>query len=251
METIALGVTQSAYATAKAARAADRVPMVYYGKGVKNINFSVPYQDFRRTYAKTGKSTIITLVNEKGEKFPVLVHEVQYDPVTDLIRHVDMMAVDMAKPIQTKIPLKFVGVAPAVKDLGGVFVHSRDAVRVKCLPKDLVHEIEVDISSLVDFKASLTVKDIQVPQGIVILEALTINIATVSAPRDIEAEEAAMKAEDAALKATAAAKAAGEVVPGGPEILTAKKEEPTAEEGVPEAAAPAEAKAKEGKKEGK
>lgn len=250
METIPLEVTQSAYATAKAARAADRVPMVYYGKDVQNLNFSAPYQNFRRIYQKAGKSAIITLVNEEGKKFPVLVHEVQYDPVTDLFLHVDMMAVDMNKPLQTEIPLKFVGVSPAVKDLGGVFVHSRDAVRVKCLPKDLVHEIEVDISSLVDFKASLTVKNIKIPQGITILDAPTVNIATVSAPRDIEAEEAAMKAEDAALKVTAAAKAAGEVVPGGPEILTAKKEEPTTEEGG-EAAAPAEAKAKEGKKEGK
>lgn len=208
METIALPVTQNAYPTAKSARIADRVPMVYYGKGVTNLNFSADYQDFRRAYQKGGRSTIITLVNEEEKKFPAIVHEIQYHPVTDRVIHVDVIAVDMNKPITTQIPLKFTGVALAVKDLGGVFVRNRDFVKIKCLPKDLVHEIEVDISPLTDFSKSLTVVNITAPAGITILDAPTVNIATVAAPRDIEAEEAAMKAEDESLKVAAAAKAA-------------------------------------------
>ncbi len=235
METLTLPVTQNAYPTAKLARVADRVPMVYYGKGIKNLNFSADYQDFRRAYQKGGRSTILTLVNEDDKQFPVLVHEIQYHPVNDRVIHVDVVAVDMNKPITTKIPLKFIGVSLAVKDLGGVFVHNRDFVKVKCLPKDLVHEIEVDISLLVDFSKSLTVVNIVAPAGITILDAPTVNVATVAAPRDIEAEEAAMKAEDESLKVAAAAKAAaieagvdltaeGAAVPA--EGAAAKAEEP-------------------------
>src|SRR3989338_6940645 len=115
METISLQVTQNAYPDVKSARAANRVPIIYYGKGVKNRSFSSDYQEFRRAYAKGGKSTIFSFVNEKEEKFTVLIHDIQYHPVTDQVLHVDMLAVDMNKPIQTKVPLKFVGISPAVK----------------------------------------------------------------------------------------------------------------------------------------
>ncbi|MFH1012412.1 MAG: 50S ribosomal protein L25 [Candidatus Peregrinibacteria bacterium] len=221
MQTLDLEVTQGKYPDVRSARRADRVPMVYYGKGVKNTNFSADYQEFRRTYKKGGKSTIIKLVNENKQEFPVLIHEIQYHPVTDRILHVDVIAVDMNKPITTHIPLLFTGVSPAVKEEGGIFVKSRDSVAVKCLPKDLVYEIEVDISSLASFGNSLTVADIKVPAGIEILDAKDVNIAGVSAPRDIEAEEAAMAAADAAAAAAAEAAKAGE----GKEEEEVKEEE--------------------------
>jgi len=189
MEQYTIEVTQGIYATPKEARNADRVPMIYYGKGVEPTNFSADYQDFKRLYKKAGKSAIITLVNENKKEFPVLVHEIQYDPVSDEMIHIDLMAVDLNKPITTEVPLVFVGQSPAVKEEGGIFMSSKDRVMVECLPKDLIHEIEVDISPLVDFHTSLTVANINVPEGIKILDAEDINIATVSAPRVEEAEE--------------------------------------------------------------
>ncbi|MBU0727377.1 50S ribosomal protein L25 [Patescibacteria group bacterium] len=195
MEEHNIEVTQGVYKTAKEARNANRIPMIYYGKGVEPVNFSANYQDFRRLYIKAGKSTIITLVNEKNEKFPVLVHEIQYDPISDNMIHIDLMAVNLNKSITTEVPLVFTGVAPAVKDEGGILVTSKDRVAVECLPKDLVHEIEVDISSLVDFNTSITIGDIQVPAGITITDAEDINVVTVSAPRAEEVEEVAPVAE--------------------------------------------------------
>ncbi|MBN2087040.1 50S ribosomal protein L25 [Candidatus Peregrinibacteria bacterium] len=196
MEKFNLEVTQGVYKTAKDARNADRIPMVYYGKGVEPINFSADYQDFRRLYKKAGKSTVISLKNEEGKEFNVLVHEMQYDPVSDNIIHVDLMAVDMNKPITTEIPLEFVGTSPAVRDENGIFVTSKYSVAVECLPKDLVHSIEVDISPLIDFHTAITVGDIKAPNGITIIDAEDINVATVSAPRlEEEPVEAAEEAE--------------------------------------------------------
>ncbi|MBU1683752.1 50S ribosomal protein L25, partial [Patescibacteria group bacterium] len=174
--------------TAKEARNADRVPMIYYGKGVEPTNFSADYQDFKRLYKKAGKSAIITLINESKKEFHVLVHEIQYDPVSDEMIHIDLMAVDLNKPITTEVPLVFIGQAPAVKDLNGTFMSGKDRVMVECLPKDLVHEIEVDISPLVDFHSGLTIADINAPEGVRILDAEDISIATVSAPRAEEVE---------------------------------------------------------------
>lgn len=191
MEKITLEVTEGIYDTAKAAREADRIPMAYYGKGIENHGFSVDYQDFRRAYEKGGRSTIMYFVNEKGNEFPVLVQDIQYDPMTDKMIHVDVLAIDLTKPIRTSIPLVLTGVAPAVKELSGILVQSKKQVEVECLPNDLVHEINVDITTLIDFNTSLTVGDIQVPDTIKILDAPDINVATVSMPKEEVIEEVA------------------------------------------------------------
>ena len=189
MEQTILDVTQGVYASAKEARQASRIPIIYYGKGVKSTNFSVDYQDFRRIYEKAGKSTIITMVNEKKEEFSVLVQEIQYHPVTDKMIHVDLVAVDLNKAITTEVPLVFVGQSSAVKEEGGILVTSKNRVTVECLPKNLIQNIEVDISPLIDFNTSITVGDIKVPDTIKILDSEDINVATVSAPRVEEEPE--------------------------------------------------------------
>jgi len=200
MEKFTLEVTQGKYETAKEVRLAGQIPMNYYGKGVKNINFSVDYQNFRRVYLKAGRSSIINFIDENKKEFPVLVHQIQYDPVTDDIIHIDVLAVDLNKAITTEVPLVFVGQAPAVKDLSGVFNGFKDVVTIECLPKDLPREIEVSIESLVDFHSSITVADIKAPKGVKIVEDSGVHIATVSAPAAAE-EEAPVVATEAEVAA--------------------------------------------------
>ena len=223
MEKIILEVTQGVYKTAKDARKAGRVPMIYYGKGVTPVNFSADYQDFRRIFKKAGRSAIVTISNEDKKEFNVLIHEIQYEPISDDMMHVDLIAVDMNKPITTEIPLLFTGISPAVKDLGGVFVQNKNKVQVECLPKDLVREIEVDISSLVDFHSAIAVKDIKAPNGIKVLDNGSINVATVAAPR-AEVEETPVAAAEATPAEGAAAPAEGATA-AAPAKEEKKKEE--------------------------
>ena len=226
MDKITLEVTEGVYATAKAARAAGRVPMAYYGKNIKNRSFSIEYQEFRRAFKKGGRSTIMYLHNEKDEEYPILVHEIQYDPVTDDMVHIDLIAVDLNKPIRTKIPLILVGTPPAVKDLGGILVQNRNAIEVECLPKDLVHEIEVDVTSIADFHTSITIGQVNVPPGVKVLDAKNINVATVAAPHALIEEEEAAAAAAAAAAAPVAAPVEGAPVEGVEEVKveTPKKE---------------------------
>lgn len=229
MDKITLEVTEGMYSSAKEARKAGRIPMAYYGKSVDNHGFSVDYQEFRRAYEKGGRSTILYFTNEKNEEFPVLVQDIQYEPVTDQMIHVDVMAVDLNKKIRTQIPLVFTGVAPAVKELAGVLMQNKESIEVECLPKDLIHEIEVDVSPLIDFNTSLTVGDLNVPEAITVLDAEDINVATVSAPRAAieEEEEAAAAAEgEEGEEGEAAEGEEGEAAEGGEE----KKEEGEAKE---------------------
>ncbi len=213
METITIEVAEGKYASSKEARRDGQIPIVYYSKDVEPMHFTTEYQDFRRAYKKAGKSTIITLIDEKKEEYQALAHEIQYHPVSDDIIHVDLMAIKKGQKITTDIPLVFVGEAPAVRELAGTLMTNKDLVSIECLPKDLPHEIEVDISSLVDFHTSLTVGDIKVGEEITILDAPEISIASVAAPRAEEEETAAAEGEEGAEGAEGEAPAEGGEAP--------------------------------------
>ena len=170
-------------------RAQSLIPIEYYGRGVENQSFQADYQTFRRVFRKTGGNTLIDLVIDgKDSDISVLVHNVDFHPVTDDIIHVEFANVIMGEAITTSVPLEFVGISPAVKELGGTFGAHLNEVEVKCLPRDLIHSIEVSIESLVDFHASIRVSDLIVPDTVEIVTNPEDSVAAVSAPREEEEE---------------------------------------------------------------
>ena len=216
MEAIKIEVIKGRSGTAKEARNKGLIPVEYYAKGIENQHFTVEYQTFRKAYKKAGKSTILYLIDEQKNEYPVLVHKIQYHPVTDKVIHIDVMAIRKGQKITAKVPLIFIGEAPAVRELGGIFVCNRDEITLECLPNDLPHEIQVDVSKLVDFHTSITIGDIKIPDGIIVLDAKNLSVATVSAPRK---EEEVVKPV-APVEGEVVAAAEGEVKP---EEATAEK----------------------------
>lgn len=209
MDAITLEVqSRNAEEKAKDLLAEDFIPAEFYGKGVDNMSFKMDYQTFRRIFNKAGNNTVIDIVVD-GKKGPsVLVGDVQYHPISGNIIHVDFRNVKMDQEITTNIPLVFVGTAPAVKNLSGIFMSKLDEVEVKCLPKALVHNIEVSIDSLEDFHSFVRVKDLVVPAGITILNEPEDLVAVVIEPR-AEEEAAPVAAVPAEGEAAAEAKAEG------------------------------------------
>ncbi len=181
---------------AKDLRRDNLIPVEFYGRGVENQSFQVDYQTFRRLYRKAGNNTIISLKSAGEDEINALVHKVDYHPVTDLITHVEFINVRKGEAITTTVELAFEGVAPAVKELGGTFNAHMNEVEIKCLPKDLIHGITVNIESLVDFHTYIRVKGLSVPAGIELLADPEDVVAAVSPPREEEPEEA--PAEEAA-----------------------------------------------------
>lgn len=159
------------------------IPLEYYGRGVGNKSLQVDYQTFRKLFRVAGSNTVIELNVDGKEKINVLVHEIQQDPVTDTITHVDFINVKMDQELHTKIPLEFTGDAPAVRELAGILTHHLNEVEVKCLPKYLVHNIAVSIAPLIDFSVFVRVKDLIVPDGITILNNPEEIVANVVPPR--------------------------------------------------------------------
>ncbi|TSC57105.1 MAG: large subunit ribosomal protein L25, partial [Candidatus Peregrinibacteria bacterium Greene0416_62] len=119
----------------KVMRRSGKVPCVVYGSGTLNQSITCERTDLNRVYTKAGESTLVEL-SVGSKKVPVLIHQMDLDPVSGQITHIDFYAVDMTKEIEAKVPVRFTGESCAVKDLGAIFVVAHEHVTVKCLPKD-------------------------------------------------------------------------------------------------------------------
>lgn len=208
-------------------RADGLVPAVMYGFETEPKNIVLDRNAFVKVYAQSGESTVVDLEID-GKSHPVLIAEIQRDPLTDFITHADFRRVDPKRKLEAKIPLKLVGMAPAVKELGGTLLQTLEEVEVMSLPDALVHEIEVDVTKLATFDDVIRVKDVIVPAGIEIKSDLEQAVASVQPPRSEEEMAALNAAVDADVSKV--------------EVLTEKKEEPAAEGA--EAAAPEKKEAK-------
>ncbi len=144
------------------------VPAVFYGRKERSTPISVRRGDFIKVWKSAGESSIITLKDGDDEK-QVLIQDVSRDPVTGVPIHADFYVVEKDKKLKVKVPIEFVGMAPAVKDLGGILVKVLHEVEIESLPKDLPSRITVDIGALVDLKSQILAKDIVLPTGVALI----------------------------------------------------------------------------------
>ncbi len=178
----------------KSLRRGGVIPAVVYGGKDGTTPIELDQKEFSKVFKTAGETTLIKLFID-GEKFKnVLIHDISRDPITEEINHVDFYEVKMDEKITTKVPLIFVGDAPAVIDLGGVLVKAMQELEVRALPSDLPHQIEINISQLETFDDNILVKDIKLPKNVEILENVETSVATVTPPRS-EAEIEALKGE--------------------------------------------------------
>jgi large subunit ribosomal protein L25 len=148
------------------ARAEGKLPVVVYGPKETTGSYFVDAKDFKKVFKEAGESSVVALATPEGTK-DTLIKEVAVHPVSGEPLHVDFYAVEKGKKVEVAIPLVFVGEAPAEKDLGGTLVKVAHEIEVEAMPKDLPHEIEVDVASLVDFEARILVKDLKLPSGVI------------------------------------------------------------------------------------
>lgn len=169
---------------AKELRNTGFVPGVVYGKNEPAIALSVAKKSFESVYKEAGETKVIDLeIEGEAQKTSVLIFDVAKDPLTEEVLHVDFYRVRMDEKIEAKIPLKFVGESPAVKNDGGVLVKSLQEIEVSALPQDLLQEIEIDISALKTFDDIIYIKDLNLPPSVEILGEPETPVALVTPPR--------------------------------------------------------------------
>lgn len=158
-----------------------RIPAVLYGQGVVPQSLSLPRTEFARVFAAAGSSSLIDVQIEGGDTVKAVIKAVQGHVLSLEPVHVDLHQVRMDQLMTAEVSLKFVGESPAVKIHGGTLIKSMDTVTVHCLPGNLPHEIEVDLSVLATPEDAITVASLVLPKGVEVEDEASATIATVAA----------------------------------------------------------------------
>lgn len=190
---------------ARRARREGRIPVVLYGMGRRNLSLELSAEGLER-FLRTGSHLVELRMGE--ETRPAIVREVQYDPLTSAVVHVDFQRVDKNVEIDDQVPVVLKGVARGTKE-GGVLQHLRDRVGVRARPRDLPQEIVVDVSDL-GVGDGVHVADLALPAGVTPTDEPGTLVVQVTEFRPQVVETPAEAAPEGAAAAAAAPPAAGD-----------------------------------------
>ena len=189
---------------ARQIRREGRIPAVVYGPEIDPFSVSVEAAALRTALREGGHSALFTL-NVDGKESKVVLRELQCDPVTSLVTHIDFHAVSMNKPINVSVPLHFVGTAPGVKTGGGIMQTTMREIEISCLPGNIPEYVEVNVEQL-EIGDAVHVSDLKVENAEILTEPGRTAV-VISAPTVIKS---ATVAEGEEGEAAAAATAEGE-----------------------------------------
>lgn len=196
----------------KKLRRQSLLPANIYGKDVKSLAIELPLKEFETVFKAAGETNLIELtVDKEAKPRPVLIGNVQLDPVSDFFLHVDFRQVDLTKKVVVAVSLELVGEAPAVVK-GGVLVKLVNELEIEALPKDLPDKLTVDISGLEEIGQNIALK--QVP-----IDSSKVKLMTENLDELVVKIEAPAKEEEPVVAPAAAE------VPAAEEVKTAEAEE--------------------------
>ena len=200
---------------ARKLRAAGRIPGVLYGRGEPPQSVVLDPRALERviTTSDAGMNTLIDLniagSRDRAERV-VLVKELQRDPVRGAPLHVDFYQVDLTATIEVKVPIVLRGRPRGVELSGGILDQALRELDVECLPRAIPESITLDVSEL-EIGSSIHVRDLALPEGVVLRSDPDLSVASVITPKveeevapvaaPVEGEAAAIPAEGAAAPA--------------------------------------------------
>lgn len=162
-------------------------PAVLYGDGGGSTPLAVPVKIVDYTLSHYGDNALYDLDFGEGVQTARVV-DAQRNPVTGRLVHVDFAPVDMTERIEVTIPLTVIGEARGVEEDEGVLTQVAYEIQVETLPGNIPQEIEVDVSSL-GMNENLTLGDITMPEGVVLISEPEETAAVVTPPDIITDEE--------------------------------------------------------------
>ncbi|HMO62989.1 MAG TPA: 50S ribosomal protein L25 [Ferruginibacter sp.] len=183
--------TEFGKAATRQLRSEEKVPAVIYG-GAAEVNFTAPATAFK-SLVYTADFNVVE-VKVDGKSYRCVLKDLQFDKVSDLLIHVDLLELVEDKKVIVTLPLKFNGTPAGVK-AGGKLVTKMKSLKVKTLPKFLRENIELDITAL-ELNGNVRVQDV-VAENMEIMNSPRIPIASVTMTRQLKQEEAAAAAAPA------------------------------------------------------
>ncbi len=186
---------------AKGLRGKGYIPGVVYGHGESAVSIALDKKNLSQILERAHGDNIIFNVKIDGEdEAKAILKEVQRDPVTREITHVDFQHIHAGEALTVQVPIVLTGSSPGVKE-GGILEHTLRKVQTRCLPSEIPDHFVIDISNL-GLGASLHVRDIDAGP-VRILEDLDAAVVSVVVPRakvEVAAAPEAVAEEAAAEK---------------------------------------------------
>lgn len=184
MNTIAFNAelrTDTGKKATKAVRASGQIPCVLYG-GDTNIQFTTTHKDVKGLIYTPNFS--IAEITIDGTPHKCIIKDAQFHPVTESIQHLDFLKLEAGRTVKVEVPVRFKGVSPGVK-LGGKMQQTLRRVKIKTTPENIVDTLFADISEL-SLGDSARVRDLEVPDGIEVMNSPGIPVVSVEVPRALK-----------------------------------------------------------------
>lgn len=151
-------------------RKADRlrksgyIPAVVYGKGMEPVSTQVKTADLKQFLSKHGKNSVFMTEFAEENNFSALIKEVQYNVFGSEILNINFQKVSLDEKIHVEVPIRVTG-WERIERNGSVVVHQLNEVEVECLPRNVPHHIDIDVSTLTPGH-SLTAGQLPLPEGV-------------------------------------------------------------------------------------
>ena len=174
-------------------------PAHLFGHNVEPVPLQCDTAQLQHVLAQAGKTGLVSLKLDKSKKTRnVMVREVQREPRTGQLLHVDFYQVRMEEKIRVEVPILLVGEAPALKLKENFLAHELNNLTIECLPDEIPSRVELDLSVLTESEQAIHVKDIRLDDGITVLDnpdQLVVKISASFIEKVEEEVEAAVEAE--------------------------------------------------------
>ena len=185
-------------------RAGGHIPAVVYGGGKQSVSIQIHRKSFLETIKGGGSENRIFLLKlgDTGKERHAMVRDMQVDPITRQVLHIDFQRVLMSEKVRITVPVELTGTAYGVKTEGGILDFVAREVHIECLPGDIPNHVELDVTTG-HVGQHVEASQIKLPDGVVLLDEPDKVIVSLSHARTEEAavgESAADRAEPEIIK---------------------------------------------------
>ena len=160
------------------------LPATVYGKTTDPLSVQINTEEFIHIFKQSGETGLIGLMVD-GVSHPVLVKNVQGDPVTGAPLHIEFHQVNLKEKIRAHVPVDIIGESQSVKEKTGTLLQLLSEIEVEALPTDLPEHIEIDVSGLANVNDHLLVKELTMPSNVTLItdpEIMVVKIGELVAP---------------------------------------------------------------------
>jgi large subunit ribosomal protein L25 len=185
-------------------RQSGYAPAILYGKKSEPIALAMETKTLTRDLLRLHGHNVVVSLDIEGEngkkKHHVLIKDIQTDPITDSVLHVDFLEIDMDKEIVLDVAVVYEGTAKGV-DLGGILNIMAHTVKIKGMPLAIPEEIMVDVTPLELTSHGITCGDLTIPENVTLeeeLDKVCVSIVAPMAEEEEVEEEEAVEAEEGA-----------------------------------------------------